>query len=539
MHPPAPSPSPCNWAGLNESLLEIIFSFLCSSSVRSFRAEPDGDAPVQTYHHSAPLPTVCRHWRDVYERSDRLWRCISLDLALAKHSTCQDTLYDAILRWLCKRGPVVERLDLRGCHMVQCSLLETYLKRFLACATSLCSLHLSDLESDADCLLSVLCSSASGLKHLGMKWYQPRQGVAAPLCARSDSFERLSSLKRLASLSLKFDYISGLNPDQVGFIASLPALTYLELSGRKESLVITPQVFLQSKYSCLRELCLSNCRISQFNPLILEALSRLSYLCLDDVLAAKPLRQSGTRLWDSLSELKALRRLRIVQPPADVNVLQIAFSCTSLKALTVLCCHNVGPWPPTTSCYSAQTAQDPGLRCLESLHLEEVGIQRLPASTFWSTLPALTSLCWRAVRTAPPPHSRLRGRAGLSVVLPQEAIDRLLPQLRSFRLEYSGASDWRATTLPMLLALSRARNLTFLSLQGNFLGEDADFWVSMMKDLALEKLNLENCNLIHVPREVYKLTHLEELSLMNNPKLIVTPEDKRMLSLIPKVWMDE
>jgi Leucine-rich repeat (LRR) protein len=537
MHPHL-SHSLYNWAGLNESLLETIFSIVCSPPRRPFqppKGAPNGGS-LGHHRHAAQLPAVCRHWRDVYERSSRLWRHVSVDLALVKHLTRQDELFDTILNWLCKRAVVVERLNLQGCHSVQVSSLEMLLKCFLARATSLCSLALTDIEGAADCLLQLLCQSAIGLMHLGLGWYQPAQGTAAPLCARLKSFENISSLKQLSSLSLKFDQITGLTPDHVSFIGSLPKVTYLELGGRKESLVLPPQVFLAEKSSALRELHVSNCRFSQFNPMIVEALSQLSYLSLDDVLAAKALRRNGTSLWESLGQLKGLRRMKLAQTPKDINVLQIAFSCTRLRALTVLRCSNVGPWP---SIPFGKTAFNFHWSSLESLHLEEIGIQNpLPQSSFWSALPNLTELCWRAVKTAAPPHSRFGGGAGLAVGLPQDALERVVPQLHSLKLEYSAALDWSDTGFPELFALSGASNLTCLSLEGNFLGDDADFWVSMIKGLPIKKLNLANCNLCHIPREVYEISPLQELSLMNNPELLFTPEDEKRLNLIPKVWMN-
>lgn len=542
MHPPL-SHSSYTWAGLNESLLETIFSIVCSPPSHAF--QPQGrlgalkEGPLRHHRHhrhAAQLPAVCRHWRDVYERSSRLWRHVSFDLALAKHLTRQDELFSTILNWLCKRAAVVEGLNLQGCRSVQHSSLEMLLKCFLVRATSLCSLTLSGVEGAADCLLQLLCQSATGLMHLGLGWYQPAQGTAAPLCARLTSFENISTLQRLSSLSLKFDQITGLTPDHVSFIASLPKLTYLELGGRMKSLVLPPHIFLAEKSSALRELHVSNCRFSQFNPLIVEALSQLSYLSLDDVLAAKALRRNGTSLWDSLGHLKGLRRMKLAQTPKDVNVLQIAFSCTRLTALTVLRCSNVGPWPLIPDHYTAYNFH---WSSLESLHLEEVGIHTpLPQSSFWSALPNLTELCWRAVKTAAPRHSRFGDGAGLAVGLPRDALERVVPRLHSLRLEYSAALNWSATGFPELSALSRASNLTYLSLEGNFLGDDADFWVSMICQLALKKLNLGNCNLCHVPREVYEISTLQELSLINNPDLLFTSEDEKRLKLIPKVWIN-
>lgn len=370
--------------------------------------------------------------------------------------------------------------------------------------------------------------------HSALTVPRPCAGSSQPLCISAQALASLSSLPCLESIDIQFDRLWGNAGDLVAW-STLCTLTALKVDCRMESALMHPDAL--SVLSMLRSLTLSNVRVPQISPAMVSALSLVSRLDLSGILAAKPRRKSGFTLWHALRGLSSLQYLSIADVGQAAEMPWTAFACTGLRGLTLLSISRLGRWPDA-SCEGG-LAQ---LRALEELHLEEVGLMELPGPVFWQHVPALTSLCWRAVRSCP--QHQHPWRPGDPLLLPAAAAP-VLSKLKTLRLEYDGAagrftgvedSSMPGVALPAVIASCRA--LRYLSLEGQSHCQAVSV-LDVRHLTALTRVSLDNCALTHVPLGVVEHPGLAELSLLNNPGLAVDEYVGARLGRIPQVCRND
>jgi Leucine-rich repeat (LRR) protein len=578
-----------SWTDLNEALLDKIFALVCTPE---HGLDPNtSDVPFRL---NSNLPLVCRRFNAAYKSSPTLWRRVTLDWAAAinppglerRFSTwaegrntpstyntndnnigrCDSEIprFGYICRWLLSRAPLIQYLTLTNCHILG-PALELQLLPLCTQATRLISLHLLDFKGNGDGVLAAVSnSSSSTLRVIKLTGYQPSRGHTVSLRVCRNSLQELvNNLKSVESVDLEIDSLvvhkdgadsafsaltssaaaSGADCQVISNMwSNLEKLTSFKLSGRMESVVLHPDML--SSFKNIQKLELINVRLPQFSPAMVASLSKVSFLSLKNVLAAKSRRKSGFTLWNALPGLKSLKKLVILGAGRDAELPKSALACCALESLTIQDCSHVGNWPlgtaidssPITIISSSNTPRDssyPALETLQHLSLIDIGVSEVPPVHFWRSCRKLTSLTWRNVHHAAPRH-RYWDHGGACEIT--NAMEPVLRMLRVLCLEFSGMQEEQL--IATAAVLHSAIQLRELSLRGNRLGGTHGIEIanaSVHDKMELERLSLVNCGLKSVPADIFSLSSLTELDLSNNPRLESEEEDDRKLKKIKVV----
>lgn len=551
-----------SWTDLNEALLDKIFALVCIPSEGS---GPNlADVPFQL---NSNLPLVCRRFNACYKSSPTLWRRVSLDWATAINPPRIDSrfssraegrnspynfsnsngdgeipLFGYVCRWLLTRAPLIEHLALTNCHVLG-PALELQLLPLCSQASRLVSLQLLDCKGSGDQVLAALSSSSpSSLRFIKLTCYQPSKGHTVLLRVHTSALQDLvNNLQSVVSVDLEIDSLvdgSGSRDAQM-IVNQNPSWSKLEklmsfrLSGRMESLVLHPDML--SSLKNLQNLELVNVRLPQFSPAMVAALSKVSFLSLTNVLAAKPRRKSGFTLWNGLSGLKSLKKLNLIGAGRDAELPRSALACSALESLSIQDCSHVSNWPLSTTgiTISRPETKFSAVDTLLHLSLIDIGLSALPSVHFWRSCRRLTSLTWRNVHQAAPRHRYWDHDGAYEFTNAMEPVLRLL---RVLCLEFSGMNEDQFKVTAGVL--HSATKLKELSLQGNRLGGVHGIAIAnaiVHDKLELERLSLVNCGLKMVPSDIFSLSSLTELDLSNNPRLETGEDEDKKLERIKVV----
>ncbi|EFN55411.1 hypothetical protein CHLNCDRAFT_134537 [Chlorella variabilis] len=472
---------------LEDALLEVILAHACAIGGA-------GAPPTPCYRHSAAIPQVCKRWSQVYVQSTVLWQELRLDWAVVQQQADGGGVaFAAAAAWLASRLPYARRLIFRGCH-------------------ALAGLPQHQLFPGG--LRSSRLREALFLDTRGS--FGPELGLlrGCPGVQAGEALHQLVALPALQRLDLR------LVGSTSGVVTALAGLTQLALSCRMESAALAPD--LLEGLSQLRRLELRTVRLAQFTPRLAQALARLTHLACADVLAAQPRRRAGIQLWEGLRHLASLREL-FLENQSGAGMPGNALACTGLLGLTLLSCA-VQDWPALPRRYAGESGC---IGRLQSLHLGSLRLARPVPPQLWAlAAPALTSLTWHSVTSFPaaeelhlaegPPqqlmqasgHSRQALGAAQAAPVPAEWVH--LQQLQALQLEYA-----QLDVVPP--AVQGLLHLTCLSLEGNRLTT-----LPVGQYLTgLERLSLANNALAEVPEGLTACSSLRELSLADNPQLVV------------------
>jgi Leucine-rich repeat (LRR) protein len=342
----------------------------------------------------------------------------------------------------------------------------------------------------------------------------------------------VNNLPLVESVDLEIDSLVSISNTEW---SKLETLTSFRLLGRMESVVLHPEML--SALKNLQKLDLVHVRLPQFSPAMVAALSKVSFLSLKNILAAKPRRKSGFTLWNALPGLKSLKELVVIGAGRDAELPRSALACSALERLGVRECSHVGHWPLQNSTLaitnSIQETSYPALDTLQHLSLADVGLTALPSAAFWGHCQSLTSLTWFNVHHAAPRH-RYWDHGGACELT--NAMEPVLRMLRVLCLEFSGMNEEQLTSTAG--ALHSAVKLKELSLRGNRLGgvHGSEIANATIHDkIELDSLSLVNCGLSKVPADIFSLSSLTKLDLSNNPRLETSKEEDRKLDKIKVV----
>ena len=500
---------------------------------------------------------MCHRWNALYRESHHLWANFSFDWskclrALSRRhpdAAAAVAKLDDIFDWVLHRAPLFNTLEYTGCHVLG-TRLEAHLAQVLAAAPGLQSVTLADAAGTLDGALAPL-SSVAALRSLRVRWHQPLRGVSKPLRVSVGTLCALHPLPALRHLELCVDQVMGRAADLAPWPA-LRALTSLSLGCRMEAALVHPDTLCA--LSSLRRLELTNVRLPQFSPAIVAALAGVTHLSLSGVLAATPRRKSGFTMWHALRGLRALETLVVADAGHDAELPGAALACPALTALTLLRCSRLGDWQPGASATTSSSSNEwKALGMLQELHLEDVGLLEEAPEAFWRALSALTARCWREVRRARP-HQQAWDTGG-TLRIPRQVVP-VLGALRSLRYEYGGAltaggaaaeaePDAAAAAEPpppsLDQVLAACTSLRALSLEGQaevFACGDGRFHFDLTA-LPLERLSLNNCQLAEVPAPVACHSTLQELSLLDNPRLTVDKKTAESLRRMRRVLRND
>jgi Leucine-rich repeat (LRR) protein len=399
--------------------------------------------------------------------------------------------------------------------------------------------------SGNEVLAALASSSSSSLRFIRLTCYQPSRGYIVPLRLSTTALQDLvNNLHSVENVDLEIDSLliekggGGLRDSQMSNKQSiswskLEKLNSFRLGGRMESLVLHPEML--SSLKNLHNLELINVRLPQFSPAMVTALSKVSFLSLTNVLAAKPRRKSGFTLWNALSGLKSLKKLNLIGAGRDAELPRSALACSALTSLSIQDCSHVGNWPLNTTGVTDSRPETgfPAVGTLRDLSLRDIGLSELPSVHFWRSCQRLTSLTWRNVHQAALRH-RYWDHDGACVLT--NAMEPVLRLLRVLHLEFSGMNEEQFMSTARVL--HAATQLQELNLQGNRLGGvhgRAIINAIVHDKLELERLSLVNCGLKLVPSDIFSLSSLNELDLSNNPSLQTGDEEDKKLEKVKAV----
>lgn len=521
------------WVEMNDILLEQIFILVCMR-------HGDVAGPMR---HDPNLPLVCRRWRDVYENSPLLWRQVALNWSHAlassskqnprrqmdSRSVDEDAIsrFGYISKWLQVRAPYLHRLSLSNTYVLG-PALHMQLQPLCAHAVNLELIEVLGLHGSGDAAVLAL-RSAENLRSIKLSWDQPSTGPTTPLRISVSSLKELSSLQKLESIDLEVDSLSGGTSADLVTWSALRNLASLRLAGRMESVIMHPDMV--ASLSNLHRLELSNVRLPQFSPAMVNALGHVSYLGLSNILAAKPRRKSGFTLWDALPGLRSLRHLCVSGAGQDAGFPASALACSGLRSLSLSECSRVGKWGVVNGMIPTDIYK--GMATLESLHLNDVGLLDVPPAVVWRNFPRLTALTWSAVHKSAPRH-RYWDHGGACLITSD--MDPVLRALCVLRFAFSGLSREQLSIVGH--ALHAANQLQELNLEGNRLSgsEGRSVANALIRDkVHLVRLSLANCGLNGVPSEIFSLSSLKELDLTQNPGLRTCRDDEAHLSNVDVV----